>query len=56
MKTTLVVMSSNREVEKQTRNTLQSLANLGLLEETTGRKRNRRFSYKPYLALFRDDA
>jgi Fic family protein len=35
---------------------LQSLANLGLLEETTGRKRNRRFSYTPYLALFRDDA
>jgi Fic family protein len=35
---------------------LQNLANLGLLDETTGRKRNRRFSYSPYLALFRDDA
>ena len=35
---------------------LQDLVSLGLLEETTGRKRNRRFSYAPYLALFRDDA
>jgi Fic family protein len=35
---------------------LLNLADLGLLEETTGRKRNRRFSYIPYLALFRDDA
>jgi len=36
MKSTLVVMSSNREVEKQTRNTLQNLATLGamLLVET----------------------
>jgi Fic family protein len=34
---------------------LQNLADLGLLEETTGRKRNRRFSYTPYLALFRDE-
>jgi Fic family protein len=34
---------------------LQNLADLGLLEETTGRKRNRRFSYMPYLALFRDE-
>jgi len=35
---------------------LQEFVNLGLLEETTGRKRNRRFSYAPYLALFQDDA
>jgi Fic family protein len=35
---------------------LQNLANLGLLEETTGRKRNRRFSYAPYLALFQDES
>jgi len=36
MKNTLVVMSSNREVEKQTKNTLQNLASLGamLLMET----------------------
>jgi hypothetical protein len=36
MKNTLVVMSSNRELEKQTRNTLQSLSKLGamLLMET----------------------
>jgi len=36
MKNTIVVMSSNREVEKQTKHTLQNLANLGaiLLMET----------------------
>jgi len=36
MKSTLIVMSSNRELEKQTRNTLQNLASLGamLLMET----------------------
>lgn len=28
------------------------LETIGLLRETTGRKRNRRFSYKPYLDLF----
>ena len=31
MKNTLVVMSSNRELEKQTRNTLQGLGNLGAM-------------------------
>src|SRR3954454_15707957 len=31
MKNTIVVMSSNRELEKQTRNTLQSLGNLGAM-------------------------
>jgi DNA-binding IclR family transcriptional regulator len=35
---------------------LQNLVKLGLIEETTGRKRNRRFSYAPYLALFQDEA
>src|SRR5882724_4279855 len=36
MKSTIVVMSSNREIEKQTKHTLQNLANLGamLLMET----------------------
>jgi hypothetical protein len=36
MKNTIVVMSSNREIEKQTKHTLQNLANLGamLLMET----------------------
>ena len=36
MKNTIVVMSSNREVERQTKHTLQTLANLGaiLLMET----------------------
>jgi hypothetical protein len=28
---------------------------LGVLEEITGRKRDRIFSYTPYVALFQDD-
>ncbi|HYQ30947.1 MAG TPA: hypothetical protein VER04_27125, partial [Polyangiaceae bacterium] len=31
MKNTIVVMSSNREIEKQTRHTLQNLASLGAM-------------------------
>lgn len=31
------------------------LQGLGLLRETTGRRRNRVFSYEPYMALFRED-
>jgi len=33
---------------------VKDLCNLGLLLELTGQKRNRRFSYEPYLSLFRD--
>ncbi len=33
---------------------VRDLCNLGLLVESTGQKRNRRFSYEPYLSLFRD--
>ncbi|GIX00282.1 MAG: hypothetical protein KatS3mg111_3614 [Pirellulaceae bacterium] len=31
------------------------LAELGILTEITGYRRNRRFSYQPYIQLFRDD-
>ena len=33
---------------------IKRLMDLGLLQETTGQRRNRRFSYEPYLALFKD--
>jgi hypothetical protein len=33
---------------------VKQLCQLGLLEEFTGQRRNRRFSYRPYLALFAD--
>jgi hypothetical protein len=33
---------------------IKRLMELGLLQETTGQRRNRRFSYEPYLGLFRD--
>ena len=33
---------------------IKRLIELGLLMETTGQRRNRRFSYEPYLALFKD--
>jgi len=33
---------------------IKDLCNLGLLEEVTGQKRNRRFSYARYLSLFED--
>ncbi len=41
------------EVRYQTANELiERLVAKGILAETTGRKRNRRFAYKKYLALF----
>jgi len=33
---------------------IKDLSNLGLLEEITGQRRNRRFSYESYLSLFED--
>ena len=33
---------------------IQKLVELGILEETTGRERGRRFRYSPYVDLFRD--
>ena len=33
---------------------IKELTNIGLLQEITGQKRNRAFSYAPYLAVFRD--
>lgn len=33
---------------------IKALSDIGLVEETTGQKRNRAFSYAPYLAVFRD--
>jgi Fic family protein len=33
---------------------IKNLSDIGLLQEITGQKRNRAFSYEPYLAVFRD--
>jgi Fic family protein len=33
---------------------VKDLCKIGLLEEITGQKRNRAFSYAPYLEVFRD--
>ncbi len=43
------------EVSPPTANSLvNEFANLGLLEETTGQRRNRAFSYRSYLSMFED--
>ena len=34
---------------------VEQLEGLGILEEITGRRRGRVFSYTPYVALFRDE-
>jgi hypothetical protein len=34
---------------------IEQLANLGIVDEITGRRRDRIFSYTPYVALFRDE-
>ena len=33
---------------------IKDLSDIGLLQEITGQKRNRAFSYEPYLTVFRD--
>lgn len=35
---------------------VRQLQDLGLLRETSGRRRNRVFAYEPYMALFREDS
>jgi Fic family protein len=34
---------------------IEQLANLGIVDEITGRRRDRIFSYTPYVSLFRDE-
>ncbi len=53
---TVARVSERLEISYGTANSLigQFVA-LGMLQETTGQKRNRRFSYGQYLALFEDD-
>ena len=37
-------------------NLVEQFMQLGLVEEITGWQRNRRYRFKPYLALFEDEA
>lgn len=48
------VMEARKLTYANANKPIKDLCNLGLLEELTGQRRNRRFSYGPYLALFED--
>ncbi|MCH8900880.1 MAG: Fic family protein [Chloroflexi bacterium] len=53
---TVARVSERLEISYGTANSLiGQFADFGMLQETTGQKRNRRFSYGQYLALFEDD-
>jgi len=49
-----VVMEASKLSYANANRLVRDLCNLTLLEEFTGQRRNRRFSYEPYLSLFRD--
>jgi Fic family protein len=48
------VMEARKLTYANANKPIKDLCNLGLLEEITGQRRNRRFSYGPYLSLFED--
>ena len=48
------VMDATKLTYANANKLIKDLGNLGLLEEITGQRRNRRFSYEPYLSLFED--
>jgi Fic family protein len=51
------LVAKTLEVSPPTANSLvNQLCSIGLLTERTGRRRNRLFSYEPYLSLFEDEA
>jgi len=49
-----VVMEASKLSYANANRLVRDLCNLTLLEEFTGQRRNRRFSYEPYLSLFKD--
>jgi Fic family protein len=48
------VMEARKLTYANANKPIRDLCNLGLLEEVTGQRRNRRFSFGPYLSLFED--
>ncbi len=48
------VMEARKLTYANANKPIKDFCNLGLLEEITGQRRNRRFSYGPYLSLFED--